>query len=138
MLPLEKVDEALSKTDQPPPRIRCLEAVAESTGYSPGVDNRLRRDLVPVLVNPNISDGAAQVVLSSSVFRESVSTAATLMIIDTEEMTASEWLRLLTLLMMRCSSSIHHFLVMQANHHKSCPQGVSIITLRNRRASRLS
>jgi len=105
MLPLDKVDKALSKTDQPPPRIRCLEAVTESVGYSSGVDNSFRRDLVPVLVNPNISDGAAQVVLSSSVFRESVSTAATLMIIDNEEMSASEWLRLLTLLMMRCSSS---------------------------------
>jgi hypothetical protein len=105
MLPLDKVDEALSKTDQPPSRICCLEAVTESVGYSSGVDNSFRRDLVPVLVNPNISDGAAQVVLSSSVFRESVSTAATLMIIDSEEMSASEWLRLLTLLMMRCSSS---------------------------------
>jgi len=105
MLPLERIDEALSKTDEPPPRIRCLEAVTESTGYSSGIDNSFRRDLVPVLVNPNISDGAAQVVLSSSVFRESVSTAATLMTIDCEEMVASEWLRLLTLLMMRCSSS---------------------------------
>jgi len=102
---LDKVDEALKKSDQPPPRIRCLEAVTESTGYSSGVDNDFRRDLVPVLLNPNISDGAAQVVLSSSVFRESVSTAATMMIIDSEEMTANEWLRLLTLLMMRCSSS---------------------------------
>mmetsp|Transcript_16973 Transcript_16973/g.46621 ORF Transcript_16973/g.46621 Transcript_16973/m.46621 type:complete len:2275 (-) Transcript_16973:34-6858(-) len=105
LMSLESIDEALSKTDQPPKRIRCLEAVTESTGYSAGVDNSYRRDLVPVLVNPNISDGAAQVFLSSSVFRESVSTAATLMINDCEELTASEWLRLLTLLMMRCSSS---------------------------------
>lgn len=105
ILPLEKVDEALGETDNPPPRIRCLEAVAESTGHSCGIDHSLRRDLVPVLVNPNISDGAAQVVLSSSVFRESISTAATLMTIDSEEMTAGEWLRLLTLLMMRCSST---------------------------------
>jgi len=105
MLPLDIIDGAFSKIDNPPPRIRCLEAVTESTGYSSGVDNSYRRDLVPVLVNPNISDGAAQVFLSSSVFRESVSTAATLMINDCEELTASEWLRLLTLLMMRCSSS---------------------------------
>ena len=105
LLPLEEVDEALSKTNNPPPRIRCLEAVTESTGYSSGVDNYLRRDFVPVLLNPNISDGAAQVVLSSSVFQESISAAATLMMIDSEEMTPGEWLRLLTLLMMRCSST---------------------------------
>merc|ERR1712238_359377 len=104
-IPLQKVDAALSVTGDPPPRIRCLEAVSESTGYGAGVDNGFRRDLVPVLLNPNISDGAAQVVLNSSVFRDSVSTAAILMINDSEEMTANEWLRLLALLMMRCSSS---------------------------------
>ena len=104
-IPLKRIDAAFSKTCEPPPKIRCLEAVTESTGYCAGIDNGFRRDLVPVLLNPNISDSAAQVVMTSSVFRDSISTAAILMINNSEDMTANEWLKLLSLLMMRCSSS---------------------------------
>jgi Bromodomain len=103
-LPLDQVDEALASSGQQVPRIRCLDAVAESIGYGSGVDHGYRADLVPVLVNPNVADGAAQVSLSSSVFRDSISASTSLVNIDPEEMTASEWLRLLTLLLMKCSS----------------------------------
>jgi hypothetical protein len=105
LIPLEQVDLALQKSGNQVPPIRCLEAVTESIGYGSGLDHGFRRDIVPVLVNPQVADGAAQVTLTSSVFRELVSTAATLMINDTEEMNASEWLQLLTLLLMKCSSS---------------------------------
>jgi hypothetical protein len=105
LVPLEKVDLALKESGNPVPPIRCLEAVSESIGYGAGIDHGFRPDIVPVLVNPSVSDGAAQIILTSSVFRDLVSAAAVLMINDTEEMNADEWLKLLTLLLMKCSSS---------------------------------
>ena len=102
---LEDIDEALLQAGEAVPKIRCPEAVAESPGYGAGIDHGLRQDLVPVLLNPNVSDAASQVALSSSVFRDSISAASTLLINDTQEMTASEWIRLLGLLTMKCSSS---------------------------------
>ncbi len=102
---LNEIDEALGEAGTRVPKIRCLEAVAESRGYGAGIDHGLRHDLVPVLLNPKISDAASQVMLSSSVFRDSVAAASTLLINDPQEMTASEWLRLLALLIMKCSSS---------------------------------
>ncbi|CAJ1940739.1 unnamed protein product [Cylindrotheca closterium] len=105
MVRLEDVDAALSSAGESIPRIGCLEAVAESVGYGNGIDSGLRHDLVPVLLNPNVSDGAAQVALSSSVFRDSIAAAGTLLIADDREMTAAEWLRLLLLLTMKCASS---------------------------------
>ena len=104
-VPLEEIDEALRTAGQPVPRIRCPEAVAESVGYGAGIDHGLRQNLVPVLLDPNVSDAAAQVALSSSVFRDLIAAASTLLINDPQEMTAAEWLRLLTLLTMKCSAS---------------------------------
>ncbi|CAJ1952558.1 unnamed protein product, partial [Cylindrotheca closterium] len=105
MVGLEDVDAALSSAGESIPQIACLEAVAESVGYGNGIDIGLRHDLVPVLLNPNVSDGAAQVALSSSVFRDSIAAAGTLLVGDDREMTAGEWLRLLLLLTMKCASS---------------------------------
>ena len=102
---LEEIDQALQAQGEPVPPIRCLEAVSESPGYGAGVDNGLRHALVPVLLHPNVSDAASQVALSSSVFRDSIAASSTLLLIDPKEMTASEWLRLLVLLSMKCSSS---------------------------------
>lgn len=102
---LEKLDSALAISGLSVPAIKCLEAVSESPGYGYGVDHGLRVDLVPVPLNPYVSDAAAQVVLSSSVFRDTITASATLLVIDPREMTASEWLRLLVLLTMKCSSS---------------------------------
>lgn len=102
---LEEIDQALQAQGEPAPPIRCLEAVSENPGYGAGVDNGLRHALVPVLLHPNVSDAASQVALSSSVFRDSIAASSTLLLIDPKEMTASEWLRLLVLLSMKCSSS---------------------------------
>lgn len=102
---LHEIDEALREAGQPVSRIRCPEAVSESVGYGAGIDHGTRHDLVPVLLNPNVSDSAAQVALSSSVFRDSIAATSTLLINDPQEMTATEWLRLLVLLIMKCSSS---------------------------------
>jgi hypothetical protein len=102
---LDEINEALRASGQSVPPIQCLQAVAESPGYGMGIDHGLRHDLVPVVLQPNVSDAAAQVALSSSVFRDSIAAASTLLIIDPKEMTASEWLRLLVLISMKCSSS---------------------------------
>jgi Bromodomain len=103
--PLTEVDLTLKALGTPVPPIRCLPVVAESPGYGCGVDSGLRRDVVPSPLNPNISDASAQVALSSSVFRDTISAAGTLLITDPRDMTAAEWLRLLVLLVMKCSSS---------------------------------
>lgn len=100
--PLEKVDANLTT---PVPPIRCLAAVSESVGYGFGVNHGLRQDLVPVVLNPNYSDAAAQVALTSSVYRDTLAASGTLLLIDPREMTADEWLRLLVLLVMKCASS---------------------------------
>jgi Bromodomain len=103
--PLREIDEALAQAGTPAPPIRWLRAVVESPGYGLGVDAGLRRDVIPAPLNPNVSDAAAQVALSSSVFRDTITAAGTLLITDPRDMTAVEWLRLLVLLVMKCSSS---------------------------------
>ena len=105
ILPLEKVDQFLKESGKPVAPIRCLEAVAESPGYGFGVDNGLRQDMVPVLLNPRLSESAAQAALTSSVFRDTIFASATLLLVEPKDMGASEWLRLLVLLVMKCSSS---------------------------------
>eukprot|EP00934_Nitzschia_sp_Nitz4_P004114 Nitzschia sp. Nitz4//scaffold47_size129522//67235//74024//NITZ4_003555-RA/size129522-augustus-gene-0.109-mRNA-1//1//CDS//3329552812//4104//frame0 len=102
---LETIDSALDEAGTPVPKIHCLAAVAESKGYGYGVDHGLRMDLIPVPLNPKVSDAASQVALSSSVFRDSIAAASALLVCDPREMTAGEWLRLLSLLIMKCSSS---------------------------------
>jgi hypothetical protein len=69
------------------------------------VDIGLYRDLVPVPLNSNISDSAAQISLASSVFTDALAASGTLLLTDPEEMTAPEWMRVLVLLTMKCSSS---------------------------------
>jgi len=103
--PLAKIDDALASANILVPPIRCLPAVAECPGYSLGIDQGLRRDVVPTLLNPNISDASAQGALSSSVFRDTLAASGTLLMIDPRDMSSVEWLRLLVLLVMKCSSS---------------------------------
>jgi hypothetical protein len=103
-LPLERVDELLNEIGKPMPPIRCLQAVAESPGYGFGVDHGLRQDLIPVLLNPRFSESAAQASLLSSVFRDTIGAAATLLLVEPRDMAADEWLRLLVLLVVKCSS----------------------------------
>lgn len=105
IMSLAEVDACCKESGIVVPPIKCLEAVAESIGYSSGIDHGRRPDFVPVLVNPNVSDGAAEMVLNSTVFQDSISAAGTLMINNIEDMTAKEWLRILTLLLVKCASS---------------------------------
>lgn len=102
---LQQVDEYLRSVGDAVPPVRCVAAIAESPGYGCEPDQHLVRDLVPIPLNPNISDAAAQVALSSSVFRDTIHASGTLLLIDPQDMHASEWLRLLVLLTMKCSSS---------------------------------
>lgn len=103
---LESVDNALALAGTQVAPIRCLEAVAESPGYGDGVDAGLRSaHLIPVPLDPSISDAAAQATLASSVFRDTIAASATMLLIDPYQMTADEWLRLLVLLVMKCSAS---------------------------------
>ncbi len=107
VLTLKEVDDELKAAGNPAPPIRCLEAVAESPGYGVkrGPDQGLVLEFVPPFVNPNLSDPAAQASISNSVFRDTVRSCSTLSVVDTEDMTASEWLRLLVLLVTKCSTN---------------------------------
>ena len=107
VLTLQEVDDELKASGNPAPPIRCLEAVAESPGYGVkrGPDQGLVLEFVPPFVNPNLSDPAAQASISNSVFRDTVRSCSTLSVVDAEDMTASEWLRLLVLLVTKCSTN---------------------------------
>ncbi len=102
---LEQVDSVLAASADPMPPVRCLEAVSESPGYGLGIDRGLRTEIVPIALNPNASDAAAQVALGSAAFRDTIAAAGTLLLVNPEDMTAAEWSRLLVLLIMKCSSS---------------------------------
>jgi hypothetical protein len=117
---LEEVDEALSLSqvvvnagsddaaDDPPvpvPPILCEEALAECPGYGSGRDMGIS-EVVPVALNPHVTDAAAQAMLSSSVFVNSVQSVALLGLCGgPEEMTADEWLNILYNLSMKCALS---------------------------------
>jgi len=107
VLTLKEVDDELKAAGNSAPPIRCLEAVAESPGYGVkrGPDQGLVLEFVPPFVNPNLSDPAAQASISNSVFRDTVRSCSTLSVVDAEDMTPSEWLRLLVLLVTKCSTN---------------------------------
>ena len=102
---LEYLNDRLEAVGIHVPRVRCLQAVVESSGYGLGSDGSVVNDLIPVPLNPSVSDAAAQVATASSVFRDTMNASATLLVADSKDMTANEWLRLLALLTMKCSSS---------------------------------
>ena len=102
---LEKINDALTASGCPVPSIRCIEAVAESLGYGMGTDNGLILDILPAPLNPHVSETAAQKSLSSSFFRDTIVMCATLLLLDVSDLSASEWVRLLALLVMKCTSS---------------------------------
>ena len=104
---LEMINRAIEITGQIIEPIMCLEAVAESPGYGYGTNNALAAEMLPLHINPLVSDIAAQKAVSSSVFQDTIVTSATLLLNDAESMTASEWLQLLLLLAMKCVSSDH-------------------------------
>ena len=101
---LKEVNEALSIMGQVLPEVRYEEALAECLGYGSGHDFGIGES-VPVFLDPKVSDTAAQAMLSSNVFRQSVRCVATLGICGPEELKAEEWISLLTSLMMKCALS---------------------------------
>ena len=103
--PLEAVDNSLRRQNDPVPRIRCLEALVESRGYSFGIDRGLRGGLIPSVLNPNVSDAAARMALASSEFRETIAAVGSLPTLDLRDMTTKEWLRLLVLLITKCAAT---------------------------------
>jgi len=102
---LQEVDKKLQEDAVSIDPIKCLEAVTESSGYGCGADSRLVRDVLPIQLDPKISDSAAQRFLSSSVFRDTVVSCAALLVNDVDGMTSIDWTRLLNILMMKCMSS---------------------------------
>ena len=103
---LSEVDKALAADGQAVEPIACLEAVAESPGYGGlGTDRGVFGDLVPVPLNPRVSNTAGEAAISSTVYRDTIAGSSSLRLISPEEMTAHEWLRLLVLLITKCSSS---------------------------------
>ena len=103
--PLKEVDEALAAAGVDVKPIRCLEAVAESPGYGYGVDNFNRMGIIPIPIHPNVADAAARASIYSSVFRETVKSCATLLLTDPADLTATEWIKLLGLLVTKCAAS---------------------------------
>ena len=100
---IDEVDESLAKQGKQVPSIRCLEAVSESMGYGNGKDYGLGES-VPASLNPSISDAAAQIALTSSTFRDSIS-AITSLSRSLDHVTAEEWLKILSLLLVKCTST---------------------------------
>jgi len=103
--PLETVDLYLNASDNPIPPIQCVEAITESPGYGSGAENGLIVEVVPIPLNPRVSDTAAQKAVSSTVFQDTIVCSAGLLVTDVDEICASEWLRLLILLVMKCVTS---------------------------------
>ena len=102
---LNEVDKVLKEAGTAIEPINCLEAVTECLGYGCGADSRLVRDVLPIQLDPNVSESAAQRFLASSVFRDTVLSCAALLVNDVDGMSSSEWIRVLNLLMMKCMSS---------------------------------
>ena len=102
---LKEVDKALAERGEAVEPVACVEAVAESPGYGLGIDRGIFNDLVPVPLNPRVSDKAGEAAVSSSVYRDTIAGASALRLVSPEEMTANEWLRLLVLLITKCSAS---------------------------------
>ena len=100
---LKDVDNAIVG-DPPVPPISCLSALAESCGYSFGRDTDILGNTLPLTMNPFVTDNAAQSALSSTVFQDTVSSCVSLMN-PPEDLTSSEWIRVLMLLCQKCSSS---------------------------------
>jgi Bromodomain len=104
-LQLHKIDELLRSqgiTVDPP---QCIEALSECPGYSQGPNRGMYENLIPVPVNPNVSYAAAQSHIASSVYRDTISSSCLFLLRNPEDFLASEWCRLLTMLVLKCASS---------------------------------
>jgi len=102
---LSDVDAELKKRGDSVDTIECLEAVTESPGYGCGVESRLPLETVPALLHPKVSDGAAQKFMASSSFRNTVLSSAILLTSDIDGISATEWLQIFNLLVLKCMAS---------------------------------
>ena len=103
---LDEIDDALEKNGTAVPKIRCVEAVAESPGYGCGIKNGLILEAAPIQLNPLISATAAQQAVTSSVFQQTIMASAILLVNEVDAITSSEWLQILTLLSMKCAATV--------------------------------
>lgn len=99
---LRKVDKAI--IGDPVAPIAFLDALAECSGYSFGRDASVMGNTLPLSVHPYVDDKAAKCALLSSVYQDSVSCCISLMH-PLEDLTCDEWVKLLMLLIAKCSSS---------------------------------
>jgi len=99
---LDEVNSFLQTKGTTFPRIECLEAVSESAGYGSLSNDE---EILPIQLNPTISDTAAQAARASSVFRDSIISIVTLSLSESNEMNSTEWMRLLKLMSTKCAIS---------------------------------
>mmetsp|Transcript_26902 Transcript_26902/g.55459 ORF Transcript_26902/g.55459 Transcript_26902/m.55459 type:complete len:2488 (+) Transcript_26902:443-7906(+) len=98
---LDDVDKSI--VGEPVEPISCLQALAESPGYGFGRDYGTIHSALPLVMNPLVGESAAQAFLSSSAFRDTVSSCIYL-INSPDEMKSGEWMTLLSLLTRKCSA----------------------------------
>ena len=89
---------------EPVSPIEFLDALAECPGYSFGRDAGILSNTLPLPMDPYVDDKAAQSALSSNVYQDSVLSCISLMH-PPDNLDSNEWVRLLMLLVAKCSSS---------------------------------
>jgi hypothetical protein len=99
---LKDVDKAI--VGDPVAPISFLDAIAECPGYSFGRDAGILGNTIPLTMDPFVDDKAAQSALSSPVYQDTVVSCVSLMHAP-EDLSSNEWVRLLLLLVAKCSSS---------------------------------
>ena len=99
---LKVVDKSI--VGEPVAPIEFLDALAECAGYSFGRDAGISGNTLPLPMDPYIDDKAAQSALSSIVYQDSVLSCISLMH-PPDNLDSNEWVRLLMLLVAKCSSS---------------------------------
>mmetsp|Transcript_18552 Transcript_18552/g.27564 ORF Transcript_18552/g.27564 Transcript_18552/m.27564 type:complete len:1268 (-) Transcript_18552:75-3878(-) len=104
-LPLAEVDSLLASNGTPVKPVTCIEAIAESFGYGRSIDRGMYHSLFPVPLDPSVAEVAAKISSESSAYRDMLHASCNLLLADSEDFGASEWLRVLNLLLGQCSSS---------------------------------
>lgn len=99
---LKDVDTSI--VGNPVAPVSFLDALAESPGYSFGRDADILGNTLPLVLDPTVDDKAANSALSSNVYQDTVASCIALTHAS-EDLNCSEWVRLLMLLVAKCSSS---------------------------------
>ncbi|KAL7511584.1 hypothetical protein ACHAXN_008574 [Cyclotella atomus] len=98
---LKDVDESI--IGDPVTPISFLDALAECPGYSFGRDSGIIGNMLPMVMDPYVDDKAANSALGS-VYKDTVASCISLAH-PPEELNSSEWVKLLMMLVAKCSSS---------------------------------